>query len=1602
MPSYVDFNASKKFRDFILAKTLPSPNGPQTFSSENYAIHNLSTMSNVDPGAVDTNRQNDLLRTQNSNIFKPTEYFINENINTIPRKANLELYPYFVKGQHHSFVSIMSSKNYETESELMKFAAWNIKDNPEGPVFSRIAQNLYSATVGRVRLIDALDGNIATATNLVTGREPLIEFNSKITVAKTLPGKTIDFLQTVSGVEFPWAEIPGDYLTNPQNPINPRPSTRSEAVSIYQDATGVLGSLIGIQRRPISSRKPSDLLIEYTGSRQLSILYDNLSYSKYAPNYTTTARSQNTSKLFNFIDNVGQNIKNALGVEAPAGIAYIGDDRGNDVKFAMNDFNDRPVRSGYYLSLMFDPIQARLFQRTKNIGEGGSISGNLTWYTTKSRNRLGVGNDEYNTQGSQFEDSLSTNYKFKDGSILGITQEILETMPLEGGPARSHIANVIDQTSRVFMDGDVKMSKGSAIRYIDQFTNSESGIEYCRVWTKDRSYMNYSDTMKRTGNYRKLKSGVLTRPWNLNIYPNSNGNGSFDTTSEQWGKSIGAQGFYAKKYMFSIENLAWKMSDTPGFTYSDLPYCERGPNGGRIMWFPPYGLTVNEQNSANWTDNVFLGRPEPVYTYSNTQRSGQVQFKVVVDHPSILNLLTQKHFKNMSNDEADNYINAFFAGCKDFDLYDLVRNYPTLTPDELETIMAYLNQNKDPKTVLRNKSVFNEIVSDVPTPVKEAEIKPKENIMGNFVLYYKNDFPKPNANVLPGLLYTPSTYNELYDNYIGSKDKYIKDLNDGLRFLTGKTTWGMNEKHDFSVLSRGIEVTQKPTDDVLNELVLEVNNDIEKGFSVLQDNYSSYCQYLDNVKTQLLDNTIDSFEILLKSRTSPIANSDYNLRLAYRRSYSIIKDIIKKLINDGTDVNVAIDAVQWKINVTNQVIETERDIILSFKEHLGYPNDGRLVFSLIINQGEQNIDDNTLDCSDAKLLLTSSQLKETAPSTFWCRQTHVAMGYVKREQLTTSVDEIKSQDLAISQPTTLMTERKLVEVEHDVPTGNKQRPPIDAIKSLIMKSLSECYYFKQLEEESPLQFSSLREKLRYFHPTFHSMTPEGLNARLTFLQQCVRPGDTLPIRGISDESDLNARNTTFGPPPVCILRIGDFYHSKIIIRDVNISFEENIWDLNPEGIGVQPMIADVTLMISFIGGQGLERPVERLQNALSSNFYANTEMYDPRSISTEDRTEFYKQEFSKEFLDELSRNAGISVKPDPLDKITDTNLLTEGQYIGTLSDMSLDYTEIIDGLYDAITNYFNRYQNVYNIITTKYGHKLSSIFLSPTYRQIFQYEVQTGNGIDSFEMLGNYPKNKELDVITLDFITTFDNQISGENISNILGLHKDMPGSLLERTEMIIKPYIINNIKNFVETMVSDTKSILSLEESRNRIIMLLDKLNFILKHQQDAKKVDNKFMGAILNVGDVSEIYYEYQNLIYFIQNQQHKFTEDLDISYDFRSKTMTTNDVSYFLSIFLRERKNEIMKLFDSNSVFTDKIKENIDKRLDKFFLKMPKEKNFKIPEYPIRVNGNNILYKINDEVEINDTSIQQELILVNKTRKNDVESILNYYRPSFGLSG
>jgi hypothetical protein len=136
----------------------------------------------------------------------------------------------------------------------------------------------------------------------------------------------------------------------------------------------------------------------------------------------------------------------------------------------------------------------------------------------------------------------------------------------------------------------------------------------------------------------------------------------------------------------------------------------------------------------------------------------------------------------------------------------------------------------------------------------------------------------------------------------------------------------------------------------------------------------------------------------------------------------------------------------------------------------------------------------------------------------------------------------------------------------------------------------ECRYFEKLTDEDSFIFDKFRDKIKYFHPAFHSTTPEGLNARLTFLLQCTRQGPTLEEQG--------ATNLAFGRPPVCILRIGDFYNTKIVIDNIGLDYEPLVWDLNPEGIGVQPMIANVNMSFKFIGGVNTFRSNQQVTKCL--------------------------------------------------------------------------------------------------------------------------------------------------------------------------------------------------------------------------------------------------------------------------------------------------------------------------------------------------------------------------------------------------------------------
>jgi hypothetical protein len=1588
MPSYLDFNTTKQFRNHILGKTLQQPNGPQTFTNSSYVQQNLSDIPNLLQGEVDTNRINDLTIPKNSNIYKPDEYFIGEIINTLPRSVNLKLYPGFVQTDLSLF-GIISNSNYETESELVKFSTNLIKNDPQGPVYSRIAQNVEKNTLGRVRIMDAFNGNTTTAINIITGREPLIESNYKITVDNTLsiPGNAVDFLKTVSGVQLPFSQIPGDYLSNPRNPINYRPQASSQLGALYQDVTGVLGSLIGIQRRPLLSRKPSDLLIEHMGSGQKNRLYDLLSYSTYAPNYTTTARSQNTSKIFNFVDKVAQGIKNILGVEAPAGTAYIGDDRGNDVKYAMNDFNDRPVRSNYYLTLMFDEVSAKLFHTNKNITEGGSVGGKLSWISKNSKNKLGVNNNSWETGASLFTESLSTKNKFREDSILGITQELLDSMPSDGGAARSHIANVIDQTSRVFQDGDTRISRGSAVKYTDKFTGEESGVEYARVWTKDRPYMTNFDTMPlatnqkdintkkykqagrkyRRGNIRRFNSSVLDDTWNLNMAPMSNGKKSFDGSTNIVEKNVGNGDFYAKKYMLSIENLAWKTSNLKGFQVSDLPACERGNNGGRVMWFPPYDLKVSEQNSATWEKNSFVGRPEPIYTYQNTERTGQVSFKVVVDHPSIMNLLVREHFKGMSDEESDNYINAFFAGAQDVDFYSLIQTYTTLDSNDRQLIEQYLNAGIEKQSITNVKFTSDPLPADGGDTDNNKFTNVEWNTKNTF--YFENDIPSKQGN---SLTISDGDYGSQVTTYSGQQSTFITNLTS---VMSGNTL----TSSDKLLLIGSTGSTSTPS------VISEIISGITSGFTEIGVNFTELNKQLDDLKTVLSGKTIvGDAEIQILTTTSEAGDENKNFYLGIRRIHSLLLYIDTYLTKTTTPSSIQIEPASVLKYVKDGLPFDTIPISKKFKD-FGYDVDGQIKFN-ISTYGENFVLNNAggqtnVDCSKS---FSEPLLRRYAPTSFYCREGKVKIKYTKSEgEKTVQKINVPITKLVVSKDTIDIT---------------KKKPSIDVMKRIIMKTLSECHYFKKLEEDSPIAFKSLTEKLKYFHPAFHSTTPEGLNSRLTFLLQCLRPGDTIPIKGLSDNNDIGARNTSFGPPPICVLRIGDFYHSKIIIKDINITYDDGVWDFNPEGIGVQPMIANVQLQVNFIGGQGLDRPVEKLQNALSSNFFANTEMYDERSIPTDGRIGYEnKDKFTKEFLETLKNLDTAKTASIP----SDPNKIVQGTYIGVGSGTKLVYTTIVDDLYKRADNYTNMYKSVYESIYKTYGPKVTGLFFSPDYRTINELNINIEEG-DVINMLGEYSGNNNLSFYSNAFKNTLTYSITTlptNELMDMLGFEMG-GGDESKEAEDIIKP-IINKIVSDIIDEFPTLKSIKDLEKSRKEFVNVIDKLNYIAINSEDTKIVDTTLVKTPLTGFNQSGFTSNYNVVIDYLRSFDLKTTSLFNPPIDFNtvyleSATISNEDIKSILQVFLIGHKSDIVDPLVNRWIGDELLQYTTQNFYEKFdlFVNSNNTTTLTIDVAPIRSNGTPIEYETSPSTEVPDIEKTDDIFKIFSS-KNNLGDTLNFYR-------
>jgi len=1009
----------------------------------------------------------------------------------------------------------------------------------------RIGRAIIRETIGRANFL-----NVNSSTNLVnilTGNVPLIEPNYQITVPSNPLTAAADFGLRLAGSVVPFSLIPGSYFDPNINPPSPTTIGQSLLANPLAAVGNFVSNLLG------AGKTGSQIFYNNTGAGQKSLLWKNINYNRYKPNYDRT-----------LLDRLGGAI---VGTETNNSNFYVGSISSDPSRVfspsralpvdAFGNEQQSPVYGPQELAQLYEgpSKEIRLGANGPTYSNGGGIEGGFTWVSPKYKGnagkKVGIGgeimNQDEDFKPSSYNSTESTERTFKQGSILDDTQRIIDSQP-QGGKRLQHVGNAIDQVSKVFNDGYKELTKGSRVLTYVGSIGQEVGTEYCRVFAKDIPYLQYNDLQKTDGivtEGRRFSYSVLDKTYNLNIAPNKQEGGQDSTNI------IGSyNNAYAKKYMFSIENLAWATSNTPGFSVSDLPVCERGPNGGRVMWFPPYGLTFNENVTANWNGNEFIGRPEPIYTYKSTNRTGSLTWKIVVDHPSVLNVIVNKVLGNETNKvRVDSILESFFAGCRKYDLYELAKKYYTISPNDLFDIQQAISSKELTREQLEYTintiKTIPEVSSDTGSGGSpESTLKTFENIG----FYFNNDIPKQ----------FNETFEPLYTDYIGQKSTYQQ---------------------------------RSPTTAAQTSSFFD---------SVVIPNKQKLDALIDELDKQFTNNSEGTVTITIDSSTSPAARQAYNNILSAKR------------------INSAAIFITGNSKMTKYVTGTPQRLIVKIGQGLG-ENVQPMAFDektkSYLNKGNFPCGDNDGDSQALnKEIYTTNAMA--------CRR-----AYISNIQSTLKAPK----EVLPPKQTTVVTGNVVTKTE-TVPVIETKIVDKDNISKRVLRALlSECDYFETIKEETPMVYDNLRDKLKFFQPAFHSITPEGLNSRLTFLQQCMRPGDTIPtiktINGTATPTYNDATNTSFGAPPVLVLRVGDFYNTKIIPTSLSIQYEN--LDINPEGIGVQPMIANVTLNFNFVGGSGLKESVDKLQNALTFNYYANTEIYDDRADSTDLSYKVIDAEFLK-------------------------------------------------------------------------------------------------------------------------------------------------------------------------------------------------------------------------------------------------------------------------------------------------------------------------------------------------------------------------------------
>lgn len=709
-------------------------------------------------------------------------------------------------------------------------------------------------------------------------------------------------------------------------------------------------------------------------------------------------------------------------------------------------------------------------------------------------------------------------------SLLQKTNKLFKDNKIKSLINRFHTESITNPSDvESSYDSFYGMSRGRNLLRGGSDKTSGYDNPYCRVWTAHHQYSKLKDRIRPFVESDTFVD-IQTIQKGLGPLRSYEGPGHFASHTVlqnnglvRIGPTIGEQTQNIQNFMFSIENLAWK-----GHTYG-LTKTQVGPNNGRIMWFPPYNLKFTENVNVQWQDNSFIGRGEKIYTYTNTERQGTLNFTLLIDHPSIIDAWRTQNVKNISSDQNEETLLKFFAGCSNIELE------PTSPPEPEQ--------------------------EEIVTPEEEEPFMSEdETFKVEFFVFFPNDFSGID-NIEHGM--------SILDNY---------ETNAG----------GTTEERDNAFEDEILDPSN-----VVNENKFNLNTT-----AGLMANFGRVCELLSvnqdgrdyfgyqDMKTELpklyANNTGNNLQYsveLIESygHASSHGVMDRNIKLAERRQ-NVIASIAHKLCDE----------------IKIEDITKEETTIIDIEEPDGV---------------------NDVNCLDAKIarcarLVVSKKLKTDA--TIAAEATNG--GAASNGEDLTNDDSTASDEMGPNVPDFMYEIIDVTDEESEQQVIENEETP-------------EYKYFSTLQSSDSLAYHRIVDKIRFFTPAFHSITPEGFNERLNFLHQCTRQGPTVgAVNSGENPNNTNtekmAANLAFGRAPYCILRIGDFFNTKICIQSLSYSYETGggvQWDLNPEGAGVQPMMCDISINFTFIGGQDIGGVVDELQNAVSENYYANSSVYNNRA-----------------------------------------------------------------------------------------------------------------------------------------------------------------------------------------------------------------------------------------------------------------------------------------------------------------------------------------------------------------------------------------------------